>query len=944
MTILCLAVSALLFSPGEAAQSAISRAKVDHGRIAADSPLASLNGYIYAVTPDHRNLVRRNVHEGVWEPFATDAVLSRVAGLAADEHVLYVSDAEAATVYKLSIDTGAAEVLYRGVPLENPSDLAVVENHVYVSNTPNSIADVDVDSKTVTTVDVGADLPRSGHLHLAAFAHELIFSIPEAGLLIGISNVATPGLRTRSAYLCPNGTPICDSVIASKLPTGFLPSVVPQPAKLAAIQHPGPIALRDGVVYIADEGDHKLYTSSRHLLRPVHLYSSVSPVKEPSSIVVTSDAVVVLDSSTADIVIWPLLVPAQITVDVKTSESLSSIYRYLYDRGILPTKGTSLRGSMERTLREEGAMLSPYVPSLDPVICGLNPHLCANGVVKTTSLFGTPVVIPDLYSENFIDVRQITLDGKHSLRHEVARGIQSGILQPWKSASKLLLLNPQFNQSKVSSRLHLIEHERTGTFTVPVELVRYFAAVPASDLAVPASALNMIQSRSKTGLTITSLVELVSTPQTEWYQLQTYYAPLDRQSFEKAYKDLLKTINYRHPPALISHPNSSVGVAEEVIDCDDQDMRDVCIVFGVKPQPQSIAPTRSANEPVYREFQKLDHGTSVAALIGARRTGFAGMGLAAPEVFVVPMHSTEPPLTDEMKQAVLQGGTQVFNLSIAFDPFVYPPALHTAIFSKDRGFSNALFVVAAPDDGNPAEAPLRVPIIFANRPNVIGVAATLLDGSNLIPNDGGSAWGTEYVQVAAPGIGFGATGLNNSYVAVGGTSFAAPLVSATAALLIEQGVGDPRLIKQRIIATSTMVSAYKDKVKGGLLNVDRAVSNVAAAVLVKNFDSDQNAKGNEKVVLLEKTGSIYIESSKGAFQLPLRNLLRLTLGKDGSYRVIFQDQLDDNRLVVVDDVSFSADKPWNFRYRLATAPGAAPGPVVSDCLCYYTDYFGPILK
>jgi hypothetical protein len=941
---LCVAVWALLFPPSAAAQPAISRAKADPGRIAADSPLASFKGYIYAATPDHRHLVRRNTHEGVWEQFATGAVLIRVAGLSADEGFLYVADAEAAAVYKISIETGAAEMVYRGAPLEHPSDLAVLGNHVYVSSTLNSIADVDIASKTVTSVDVGVDLPRSGHLHLAAFAHELIFSIPEASLLIGISNISTPRLRTRSVYLCPSGTPICESVMSNKSPTRLPPSVVPQPAGLAAIQHPGPIALRDGILYIVDEGSHKLYTSSRHLLRPVHLYSSDNPVKEPSSIAVTKDAVVVLDSSTADIVIWPLLVPAQITVDVKTSESLSSIYNYLYDRGILPTKVTPLRGSMERILREEGALLSPYVVSLNPVICGLNPGLCAKGMVKTTSLLGTPVVIPDLYSENFIDVRQITLDGKHSLRYEVARGIQSGTLQPWRSAAKLLQLNPQFNQSRLSSLVRLIEYERQGTFTVPVELVRYFAAVPALDLEVPASELGVIQARSKAGLTITSLVEFASTPQADLDQTQTYYAPLDRQSFEKAYKILLNTINYRHPPPLISHPNSSVGVAEDIVDCDDQDIRDACKVFGLKPQPQSIAKTSNANERVYRESRELDHGTSVAALIGARQTGFAGTGLAAPEVFLVPIHSTEPPLTEEMRQAVLQGGTQVFNLSFAFKPFEYPRTLFTAIADKDRGLSNALFVVSAPDDGNPVEPVSRVPIMFANRPNVIGVAGTLLDGSNLIPNDGGSMWGTEYVQVAAPGIGFGATGLNNSYVSVGGTSFAAPLVSATAALLIEQGVGIPRLIKQRIIATSTVVPAYKDKVKGGLLNVGRAVSNVAAAVLVKNFDPDRDPKENETVVLLEKPGSIYIDSSKGTFQLPLKNLLRLTLGKDGSYRVIFQDQLDDNRLVVLEDVSFSADKPWNFRYRLATAPGAVQGPIVSDCLCNYTDYFGPILK
>jgi subtilisin family serine protease len=288
---------------------------------------------------------------------------------------------------------------------------------------------------------------------------------------------------------------------------------------------------------------------------------------------------------------------------------------------------------------------------------------------------------------------------------------------------------------------------------------------------------------------------------------------------------------------------------------------------------------------------------------------------------------------------VLQTGAQVFNLSFAFDDGPPPQKIADEItLGTPNTLVNAIFIVAAPDDGKPVcGGTISYPICWANQPNVIGVAATLLDGSDLIPNDEGPAWGKEYVQVAAPGIGFGAPALNGNYVPVAGTSFAAPLVSATAALLIEQGVTDPRLIKQRIIATTTVKGPYKDKVKGGLLNVDRAVSHVAEGVLV-------DASGNEKVVQLVRGGKIYVTSGKGNFYIDLKNVLRLTQQKGGTYRIIFQDQYDPSKLEVWDGVSFSTTARWKIKYRIAAAPGAPLGPQLPDDLADYADYFGPILN
>ena len=85
------------------------------------------------------------------------------------------------------------------------------------------------------------------------------------------------------------------------------------------------------------------------------------------------------------------------------------------------------------------------------------------------------------------------------------------------------------------------------------------------------------------------------------------------------------------------------------------------------------------------------------------------------------------------------------------------------------------------------------------------VTGTTLDGTSLPPYANRNDDSTAYVEIAAPAEGYFAAGQGNAYVPVAGTSFATPLVAATAALLSAQTNATPRLIKQRLLATTDLL-------------------------------------------------------------------------------------------------------------------------------------------
>jgi membrane-anchored mycosin MYCP len=199
------------------------------------------------------------------------------------------------------------------------------------------------------------------------------------------------------------------------------------------------------------------------------------------------------------------------------------------------------------------------------------------------------------------------------------------------------------------------------------------------------------------------------------------------------------------------------------------------------------------------------HGTAVAGLMVATPLpGTPYRGLAPGAKILTARVSEKVPGNDqgvsisheEMAQAVnwaVSNGAKVINLSLAYaGSDAALGALRQAIENAIR--NNVVVVAAAGNnfkEGNPVPFP-------AAWPGVVGVAAVNQEGFRLEDSGVGS-----YVDIAAPGVEVIVPRPGEGYSADSGTSFAAPLVAATAALIFARypDITADQVVK-RMIATA----------------------------------------------------------------------------------------------------------------------------------------------
>lgn len=235
--------------------------------------------------------------------------------------------------------------------------------------------------------------------------------------------------------------------------------------------------------------------------------------------------------------------------------------------------------------------------------------------------------------------------------------------------------------------------------------------------------------------------------------------------------------------------------------------------------------------PGYRRDFTADcdgHGSAVTAIIAGQESDTDMIGVA-PEASIVVVKQTNK-FDDDTGTAATIGvgidkaidaGAKVINVSITTSASNDPTLVAAVRRAASRG---VVIVAAAGNDGQNQNLP-AFPAAYAPKyPNVIAVSAS--DQQDQIANFSESG---SYVTVAAPGVGIYGPAALLGYRKLDGTSFAAPFVTGTVALVLAANPGmSPEQVRNRITATADAPPAsVPDRRYGyGIVNPFLAVSSI----------------------------------------------------------------------------------------------------------------------
>ena len=234
-----------------------------------------------------------------------------------------------------------------------------------------------------------------------------------------------------------------------------------------------------------------------------------------------------------------------------------------------------------------------------------------------------------------------------------------------------------------------------------------------------------------------------------------------------------------------------------------------------------------------------NHGTHIVGLLAARKNQRGIVGLTALRenihLIVVPYDEaasrTEPGYPVQLADALARAsteGTDVFNLSLTF------PVLSTGdpienLIGKNENFT--LFVAAAGKQGLDANkgfclaAPACLSAFHPNLISVVGVEwfaglPRLLQDSQGVT---GTNFGSTHFTILAPAKDIISTVDGDQYALMSGTSQATAIVTAAAALLMQNTNWQPDKIKDRLVFSSSLHLHLLTSAMGGVVDVQAAL-------------------------------------------------------------------------------------------------------------------------
>ncbi len=286
------------------------------------------------------------------------------------------------------------------------------------------------------------------------------------------------------------------------------------------------------------------------------------------------------------------------------------------------------------------------------------------------------------------------------------------------------------------------------------------------------------------------------------------------------------TINARAARKLAAGTGVTVAIIDTGVDLDHPALRGQLRTDGYNfgdcaPERSPSCDPGSSPSP----FDKLGHGTFVTGIIAAKDTQNPhGYGLAT-EAKILPIKVNPGMMDDFTAESLAKGityaknrGARIINLSLDMPDISGHD--RTLVENALRDALNAgVFIVVA--SGNRA----RDVSFPANHPGVIAVAG--IDSSGTIDrrsNHGHSvaiAAPSENIESTILGGGFGRRG--------GGTSFAAPFVSATLASMLQLKPDLTFSQAKRILCNSATPIKGEENARCGMLNAGKALERTAQA-------------------------------------------------------------------------------------------------------------------
>ncbi|HXM51627.1 MAG TPA: S8 family serine peptidase [Pyrinomonadaceae bacterium] len=814
--------------------------------------------------------------------------LASPVGLAVDSSgVVYVLDDQLKAVFSLT--SPAPKLLYSGSALVKPTALAAAQGRLFL-----------IDSGTSKLYSLDA---ARGEL---TSEYEFKEETPDRLLADG-TDLITYHFGTNVLLHFS----IEKEVTAARLQEGEQPSLskLTSGRKLSltrVLSSVVDLSLRNGIVYFIDRQSGKFTLLALEGREPS--YVPLTMVSDnPLALVASPDSVFFLEGNPIRIRRQRSLQPVTLNfVGEWTSKNIVDFYSYLFSRQLLPQRTVSVANltTLKDLVNELKLLPTGYIDNFQLLFCELNESNCSAEQRKVPLAGGpTPegfavklspgqsINVPDLPVTPYITRRnlRLPLDPKiykpeffayltNASLEQVATELGPKTLSP----DGLREMLKSYNTDYVGKNILI---ETKGFFSIPLQGARVTAVVPRSDLLDPNSLVRRLA--EKKNISGTSPMFQMRKEAISNHEVATLAIPRGAQSasepcgpsdpaIRSAAMDLM---NYCEP---VFSSTPQVGIIDYGFNPRHPafalpDGGSALEVFNQSNQPVDSDPIDI--DPARTTYKDIDHGTHMAAIIGARAQPREMVGLLPTAMlFGVPLNS----LTEALEQWEF---LRIFNVSLGETGAVGGPL--SGADELDTVFSTyrlKLFVLSA---GNEAKIiPKNALAAQGVMDNVIVVGATNvpeMDSNHerpsrsvlMLPNGQGSNRHPFFVGLMAPGEKIKSALVNGQYGVADGTSEAAAFVSAGAAALMAL---EPRWaawqVKSRLIATANLWTGtpLSEAVLAGEFNFKRALADRDAVVIQRQTEPGL-CRGDIDSVSLAQT--MVVKQGIKVSRIPWNQVLRV---------------------------------------------------------------------